>query len=129
MGEVTKGMERKGLSVNNTADAFAAYWTAAWQATRADTEEKSNAAYAAVSRQAARGLLSSPEFTAASDAQKQEMAEALLKQMVIMEIANEQASSDILPAKDVQRAILQGAKASGLDLEAITFTEEGFVKA
>jgi hypothetical protein len=62
IGEIGSVMANFGLSKNSTADAFALYWIAAWQAAHADTSTPSSHMAQAVAAQAARGLSQSPEF-------------------------------------------------------------------
>jgi hypothetical protein len=129
MGQIASVMADYGLSKNNAADAFAVYWIAAWQAANGQTDTRSPETYQAVSTQAARGLSQSPEFAAANDAQKQEMAEALLIQAAMIDAHKESAAADPSQMKLLGNAVAKGAAASGLKLFEMTLTEEGFVKA
>jgi hypothetical protein len=129
IGEIGKGMRSVGLNKNNAADAFALYWINAWEASRGSITQTSAAKAQAVAAQAASGLSSSPEFSRATDAQKQEMAEALMIQAVMIEGYIEAAEGNPQQLKAIANAVRQGAKASGLDLDAMTLTEQGFVKA
>jgi hypothetical protein len=128
MGEIGSVMAKYGLSKNNCADAFAVYWVNAWQVSHGDDSTPSAEMMQAVAAQAARGLSQSPEFAKANDAQKQEMAEALMVQGVMIASAFEQAAGDRKQLKALSEAVRQGAAASGLDLNSMTLTEEGFVK-
>jgi hypothetical protein len=119
IGSISDAMSSVGLSRNNAGDAFAVYWVSAWQAANGRTDTRSIETYKAAALQAAGGLSLSPEFAAASDAQKQEMAEAFMVQ----------AASDPSQMKALARAVTQGAAASGLDLDKMTLTEDGFVPA
>jgi hypothetical protein len=126
IGQIGSVMANFGLSPNNAADAFALYWIAAWQAAHGDSSTPSAAMAQAVSAQAARGLSQSREFTSASDAQKQELAEALMVQAAMIEATVEAADGDKTQLKAVGKAVTQGASAAGLDLGNMTLTEEGF---
>jgi hypothetical protein len=128
IGEIGRVMANVGLSKNNAADAFAVYWIAAWQAAHGDTSTPSSEMAQAVAAQAARGLSQSPEFAAANDAQKQEMAEALLVQAALIDGSMDDAGSDKAKQQAVAKAVKQGAAASGLELDQMTLTEEGFVE-
>jgi hypothetical protein len=118
-----------GLDKNNAADAFALYWVSAWKASKGDVSDKSAASYKAVAAQAARGMSTSPEMARATDAQKQEMAEALLVQSALIDGMLEEYRSNPAMMAKLAQSVRQGAKASGLDLDAMTLTEQGFVKA
>jgi hypothetical protein len=118
-----------GLRTNNVADAYTVYWTNAWLGSRGRNDTLPKAQVTAVRNQAANALLSSPEFTSASDSQKQEMAEALLIQAALIEASIESAKSDPSFMSKVKAAIAQGAEGMGLDLYRMTLTNKGFVPA
>jgi hypothetical protein len=122
-------MSSVGLSKNNVADAYALYWVNAWQVANGDSSTPSAQTMQAVAAQAARGLSSSPEFAAANDAQKQEMAEALMVQGVMIASAFEQAAGDRNQLKAIGEAVAKGAEASGLELDKMKLTDQGFVSA
>jgi hypothetical protein len=123
MGDAMRGV---GLSRNNAADAFAVYWVGAWQAANGRTDTPSADTFKAVAAQAARGLSQSPAFAAADDAQKQEMAEALMLQAAMIDGHMEEAAGNAAQLKAVGKAVKQGASASGLELDTMTLTEDGF---
>ncbi len=129
IGTIGLAMNNIGLNRNNAADAFTVYWISAWKASVGDKSTASPAAYQAASAQAARGLSSSAEFARASDAQKQEMAEALMIQAALIDAHMEAAAADPAQMKALSKAVKQGARASGLDLDSMTLTENGFVPA
>ena len=81
----------------------------------------------AVSQQTAMAFLQVPELVDADDATKQEMAESLLIQAALIIAAQEAAADDPALVKQLADAVRQGAKASGLDLDAIQLTDTGFV--
>lgn len=124
---ISDAMAGLGLRHDNAADAFAIYWVAAWQAANGELTDRSPATYQSVANQAARGLSASPNFANASDAQKQEMAEALMVQTVMIDAAKDAYSSNAVQLKALSKAVSQGAAASGLDLDKMTLTEDGFV--
>jgi hypothetical protein len=129
MGQIGGIMSSVGLSKNNVADAFALYWVNAWQVANGDSSTPSAETMQAVAAQAARGLSQSPEFAAADDAQKQEMAEALMVQGVMIASAYEQSAGNKTQLKAIGDAVAKGADASGLKLYEMTLTENGFVPA
>jgi hypothetical protein len=126
MGLMGDAMRSIGLSRSNAADAFAVYWVGAWQAANGRTDTPSAETFKAVAAQAARGLSQSPEFAAADDAQKQEMAEALMLQAAMIDGHMEEAAGNAAQLKAVGKAVKQGASASGLELDTMTLTEDGF---
>jgi hypothetical protein len=128
IGQIGDAMQSIGLKRNNAADAYALYWVSAWKATRGDNSTADGGTYKAVSVQAARGLSSSPEFTNASDAQKQEMAEALMVQAAMIDAHMESAAGNPQQLQAVAKAVAKGAQASGLDLNKMELTEQGFAK-
>ncbi len=128
IGIIGEAMAKVGLDKNNAADAFAVYWVNAWQAANGRTDLLSAETFKAVAAQAARGLLQSAELAGANDAQKQEMAEALMLQAALIESSMEVAGSDRIQQQAVAKAVLTGAAASGLNLDIMTLTEDGFVK-
>ena len=115
-----------GLRTDNVADAYSVYWVTAWLASKGRQEQGSRAQFQAVRAQAANALLSTDQFRQASDAQKQEFAEALLVQALMIGAAAENAKSDPALKRQVAVAVNKGAKAIGLDLEALMLIEEGF---
>jgi hypothetical protein len=126
MAQISGVMSSVGLSKKNVADAFALYWVNAWQVAHGDSSTPSAETMKAVATQAARGLSQSPEFANANEAQKQEMAEALMIQGVMIASAFEQLAGNAVQLKAVGKAVKQGASASGLELDTMTLTEEGF---
>jgi hypothetical protein len=129
IGQIGGVMRSFGLSPSNAADAYALYWVVAWSASRGETDPPGAETFKAVAAQAARGLSSSPEFARATDAQKQEMAEALMVQAALIDGHMEAAAGDAAQLKAVAQAVSKGAAASGLNLSAMTLTEQGFVPA
>jgi hypothetical protein len=116
-----------GLRIDNVADAYATYWMQAWQAANGDTSDPSRATAQAVRTQSLRALSSTPEFSGASDATKQEFAEALLIQASMISASVDTYKNDPNMMRQLGAAVRKGAKASGLDLDAMTLTDEGFV--
>jgi hypothetical protein len=129
IGQIDSAIAPYGLTASNTADAYAVWWVAAWQVANSDTRDVNGATYKAVSGQAARGFATSPEFANATDAQKQEMAEAMLIQAAMIDAAKDNFAGDPAMMKQLATAVKQGAKKSGLDFDTMTLTDEGFAKA
>jgi hypothetical protein len=126
MGQIDKAMASEGLRSNNVADAYAVYWTNAWLGVRGRNEDLPKAQMIMVRNQAANALLATSQFRAATDAQKQELAEAMLIQAALISASIDQAKSDPTLMAKLKVAIAQGAKGMGLDLDKMTLTSQGF---
>ena len=122
-------LSKYGLSVDNVADAYTVWWINAWQASRGLSGDVSDATTASVRRQVMQSMGSTPEFRNAGDAAKQEMAESLLVQSLLLAGAVEQAKGNRQQLNAVSRAAVQGARGMGVDLQTIRLTEEGFLPA
>ncbi|WP_294256300.1 DUF6683 family protein [uncultured Sphingomonas sp.] len=116
-----------GLRIDNLADAYAMWWVTAWEASRGSNDTPSPATLEAVRRQAADAVSTTNEIAVASDAQKQELAEALWIQSALLDGAVEQARRDPSRLRAIGYAARQGAKGMGLNLDAIDLTSQGFV--
>jgi hypothetical protein len=127
IGQIDNIMREDGLRASNVADAYAVWWVSAWRASKGDFSEKNGATYRAVSAQAARALVSNAQFAIANDAQKQEMAEAMLIQAALIDSSAQVYAEDLNMKQQLASAVRQGAKRSGLDLDTMTLTEDGFV--
>jgi hypothetical protein len=125
--QIDGAMQGKGLTASNAADAYAVWWVSAWQAANGDTRDIGGATYQAVSDQAARGFAATAQFANANDAQKQEMAEAMLIQAALIDASKDTYAGDPAMMQKLADAVKQGAKKSGLDLNRMTLTEDGFV--
>jgi hypothetical protein len=128
IGQISSEISRYGLSGNNVADAYAVYWISAWEASKGivgnqTTREQS----LAVRDQAARAFQSTPAFAKSTNAERQEFAEMLLLQAALISSNMESTSSDKRAQRELSNAIRQGATAMGLDLDAMTLTDQGFV--
>jgi hypothetical protein len=120
-------LQRYGLRTDNVADAYAIYWVQAWQAVNGDTSDPDRTTMQAVKRQSANAIVSTPEFASASDATKQEMAEAMMVQAMLISASVDTYKDDPNMMRQLGDAVRQGAKASGLDLSKMTLTDQGFV--
>lgn len=120
-------LAKSGLRIDDVADAYTVYWVEAWQAAHGRSEQTSRETAQAVRKQAAAAM--APAVVTASDAQKQDFAEALLIQALLIGAAREQAAGDVGILRQIAASVRQGANASGLDLDAMTLTAQGFVPA
>ena len=119
-------MSKMGLRSNNVADAFALWWGTAWLATKGRDDDLAPRQVRAISQQAARGMLNTREFAAATDAQKQEMAEALVIQTMLISASLEMAKGQPAMMPRFKAAVAKGAQEAGLTLSEMTLTDEGF---
>ena len=123
MGEI---MVASGLNQNNLADAYAFYWTNAWQAFSGHNQDLSKTEIVAVRSQTARILLATPQFRTATDAQKQEIAEMMIIQTIFVSASIDSAKSDPTQLANAKASIAKGAKNFGLDFDRMTLTPQGF---
>ena len=124
---IGKSLVLYGLRTDNMADAYTVYWLSAWLAANGRIEDNSRAQAQAIKRQAANALLAVPAVAAAGNAEKQEFAEAMLIQAAMIDSSMQQAKGNPKQLAAIAKAVRQGAKASGLDLDAMNLTEDGFV--
>jgi hypothetical protein len=129
INQIGRSIAPYGLSTNNVADAYAAYWTNAWLGVHGNSDSLPKAQVVAIRNQAARALSATMQFTSATDAQKQELAEALLIQAALIDASISYAKSDPALLDRVKVSIAQGAKNTGLDMSQITLTPQGFRSA
>jgi hypothetical protein len=120
-------MRPLGLRTDDLADTYAIWWITAWNATQGINPDPSRGMSEAVSAQAARALAATPGIAGAPDAAKQEFAESLLVQMIMIDTAIEQNKNNPAQLKAAGAAVKQGARKMGLDLAAMRLTEAGFV--
>ena len=121
-----QALSQYGLRVDNLADAYAVWWITAWQATRGRNDDVSPATVKAVRAQAAQTLGGKAILAGAGDPVKQELAESLLIQTLLIDAAVDQAKTDAAQMKKVGAAVNQGAQGMGLDLMRLNLTETGF---
>jgi hypothetical protein len=124
--QIGKGLAPYGLRTNNVADVYTVYWINAWLGSRGRSDDLPKAQVIAVRNQAAQALSSTPQFRSATDAQKQEFAEALLIQAALIDGSIKYAKSNPALLNKFKAAISQGAKGMGLDLDKMTLTPQGF---
>ena len=116
-----------GMRTDNVGDAYAAWWLNAWLASRQRSDTPPARQIAAVRAQAARAMAAVPEMATASDAVKQEMAEANLVQAALIGAYIEHAKGNPALFRQVAAAVRKGARASGLNLDSMDLTDDGFV--
>ncbi|MCW4460627.1 DUF1980 domain-containing protein [Sphingomonas sp. BT-65] len=127
IAKMGRALSAYGMRTDNIADAYAIWWLNAWLASRQRNDTPPANQIAAVRAQAARAMASVPEMATASDAAKQEMAEAHLIQAALIGSHMDQAEGKPAMLRQLAAAVRQGARASGLDLNAMELTDNGFV--
>lgn len=126
MPSIDRQLRARGLRSDNMADAYAAWWIQAWQTAHGQTADPSPAAIRAVKAQSEQAFLASPALLAMDDGAKQEFSEGLLLQAVILGSALEQVAKDPGQLRTLAQIARSGARQSGLDLDAMTLTDQGF---
>jgi hypothetical protein len=127
IGAVGGALDQLGLQRNNVAHAYAMYWVVYWGLANKVYDTPSRAAMQSVAKQVEQSLVANPSFVALNNDQKQAAAEELMALTAIMDASSEQAKSDPAFAVQIAKASLEGSRKSGLDLDAMTLTEDGFV--
>ena len=116
-----------GINPNSVADAFAAWVTIMWQ--ELHPPATSLGALLRTRAQAERALRDIPAFAAASDAEKQEFAEALTLNI----IANAARMRDARGNADKQKVLFATLQRAGselrVDFEHMTETTQGFLSS
>lgn len=126
IGKVQAGIAPYGMSTNNVADASAVYLAYAWMATRADDRDPTRAQMLGLRNQLAAAMATNPGFASASDAVKQEVAEANLIQGLMAGQLAALAKRDPANRGRIRTAVAQGARSSyGLDLLSLNLTAQG----
>jgi hypothetical protein len=129
IARIGSALSAYGMRIDNVADAYAIWWLNAWLASRQRNDTPPARQIAAVRAQAARAMAARPEIATAGDAAKQEMAEAHLLQAALIGSFMDQAEGKPAQLRQLAAAVREGAHSSGLDLEAMTLTDNGFVPA
>ena len=124
---IQKTIEPYGLTINNIADVYTLWWITAWQASEGSLTKVDKVTAQAVKQQAAKIWLANPKLMEATDANKQEIAEALLVQSLLIQTAINLAGDNELSQKAVMESVRKGAAASGLALQNMQLTSEGFI--
>jgi hypothetical protein len=127
MSDIREGIKTYGYDAHDVADAYAMWWIMAWLASEVRMEEPDRAMAQNVARQVRSAFAATPDFANTTDAQRQEYAEALLLQAMILAELIKAAGDNPEIAAQLPEIARQGAKASGLDLRLMTLTPNGFV--
>ncbi|WP_425146712.1 DUF6683 family protein [Deinococcus sp.] len=115
-----------GLSTTNLADTWAVYWSYAWLMTRSSTDDPTRAQAVGLRNQFQPLLLSIPAVATYTDAQKQEMSDTLLLQVVLFGTLAEAWKEDQASRDEFGTGLISGTREMGLDLSAVVLTDQGF---
>jgi hypothetical protein len=127
MDDISNGIRGYGFDPHNVADAYAVWMINIWGASQKRNIEPDAATVAAVKQQARDALAATAYGAKASDADRQQDAEAYLVHAALLGSAFEQMRGDPAQLEQLAEAARQGAKATGLDLSKMTLTSNGFV--
>jgi hypothetical protein len=127
MNEISAAVRAYGFDPHNVADAYAVWWINVCGACHKQNIEPDPETVEAVKRQVRSAFAVTPDFAEASDAERQEFAEALLLQAAILGSGLDQWGSDPVMLEQLANAAHKGALASGLDLTKMRLTRDGFV--
>jgi len=125
IGMFVEDAGRNGLDGNDVADVAALYWITAWSVVH--RHSPTDPQVAAVRRQVRGALAHAPELMAASDEEKQQMADDMIYQLMLLQAAYQQARSSHdekaleLLAQSTYRTALQNK----VDLRAMHLDERG----
>jgi hypothetical protein len=130
IGAVGDHMEKRlGLERYNVAHAYTMYWITYWGLVNKNYTSVSAIATRAVAKQAERAFASNAEFTKTDNATRQQAAEELLALAGLFDASQDAAKNDPVLAEKFAKAALEGSRKSQLELDKMTLTEQGFVKA
>ncbi|ATY31877.1 hypothetical protein CVN68_07745 [Sphingomonas psychrotolerans] len=125
VAEIGGAMRPVGLNPDNVADAMAMYLVAAYYGVRGSVDSKPSD-YRAVSAQMARAISTAPGFANASDALKQEIAESMLVQALLVDQAVQAAQRQPSAMPSIKAAIAKGARgAFGFDVAKMRLGPNG----
>ena len=123
---IAPALRRYDLRTDDVADAAAAYLATAWYAVRGRNDDPSKSQVKGLREQMRRAMLSLPEFASASDATKQQLAEAMLVQTMIADASITAAKAKPALMAKTKAAINQGARNMfHLDLSKLKLTNQG----
>ena len=122
----TKYLSGYGMSPNNVVDTTALYLASAWFASRASAGDPPPAQMKGLRRQVALTFATMPRLMGASNAAKQELAEANIIQSVIAGSLANQAASDPKIAGSVRASVVRAVRDMyQLDLTQLNLTAQG----
>jgi hypothetical protein len=126
IGTIQAGITPYGMSCNDVADAATVYLAYAWMATRANDQDPTRAQMRGLRSQVATAMARNPAFAHATNAAKQEVADANLVQALLAGQLAAHAKQDPASRDKIRAAVARGAKSSwGIDLLSLNLTGQG----
>ena len=123
---IIKYMAPYGMSPNNVVDATALYLASAWYASRANGGDPTRAQMNGLRRQIALAMADTPGMLSASDALKQEIAEASLIQAMFSGSLATEGAKNPAASGPMRAAAVNGVRASyQIDLSRMNLTANG----
>jgi hypothetical protein len=117
-----------GMRVDNVADAYALWMTGAWLAVNNPDVDLTRTEFQAVRAQIANAFAVTSGMSEANDEIKQNMAESLILNILIIDSTIDGLKNDPAKRAQVQASVYANAKRDmGVDLKAISLTDNGFV--
>ncbi len=127
---ISNGIAPFGLQTNNLADAYTVWWVSMWEASHGILESSFDRKSAqAVKAQVEINMLSIQKISSSSELDKQKLAEELFMQSALIAAMQAGVSTDEGQKRIVADNARKVALATGLDLDKMTLTEDGFVPA
>lgn len=124
--EVASYLARNGMSANNLVDTTSVYLAVAWLAAHGSNGEPTSAQLKGLRAQVAMAYAATPEILGASNAAKQELAEANILQASLSSSVAEQAAKDPRVAGKARAAVAQWVRESyQIDLSRMNLTANG----
>jgi hypothetical protein len=116
-----------GLRVDDIADAYTVWMVAAWGAVNSYEPDATRAQMQGVRKQVAQSLAAMLPLATASDEIKQNMAESLLINGLVVDEGARQARKDPIMGPKIAAAVQTNMKRDmGIDFSTITLTDQGF---
>ncbi|MCU0549170.1 MAG: hypothetical protein MUC48_07465 [Leptolyngbya sp. Prado105] len=129
LAEIDRAVAPLGAKTNNVADTMALYVIAAWHGSRGNIANPTRTEFQSVRNQMASILTALPTFANATDAQKQELAEASLIEALFVEQALSFAAKDPSKLASVKAAIARTAEKYGFNVTRLNLSEKGLTLA
>jgi hypothetical protein len=126
IGAVKGVMSNYGLDPNDASHAYAVYWVAYWSLANKHYADISQQEMQAVARQSAEVFSTNAEFGALDNAAKQKSAEEFLVFAAILDATLDQAEATPALESQIVEAAIRGSRASGLGLDKMVLTNDGF---
>lgn len=125
--DIRVGIRSYGYDSHNVADAYAMWMMMSWLAAEGRLEDPDREMAQNVAAQVRSSFAATPDFAKTTDAERQEYAEALLVQSIILAELLKATQGNPEQSSQLSSMARKGAQESGLDLSKIALTRKGFV--